>query len=62
MLNATDIRRGYFKFTPYLEGTVLSLAYGSRIFGTNLLRENIDCQRHIDGLKHKHFPSISDRI
>ena len=28
------------------------LAYGTSIFGTNLLRDNIKYQSHIDGLKH----------
>jgi hypothetical protein len=40
----------------------LTLGYGTRIFGINLLRQNIKYQLHIDGLKHKYFTSISDRI
>ena len=62
MLNATDRRRGTFKCNPYLEDSGLTLAYGTRILVTNLLRENIKYQRHTDGLKHKYFTSISDRI
>jgi hypothetical protein len=64
--NATDRRRGTFQFNPFLEDTGLTLAYGTRIFGTNLLLENIDYQRHIDGLKqifYVHFRSnLSDVI
>jgi len=62
MLNATDRRRGTFKFNPHLEDSGLTLAYGTRIFGPNLLRDNIKYQTHTDGLKHKYFTSISDRI
>jgi len=62
VVNATDRRTGTFKFNPYLEDSGLTLAYGSHIFGSNLLRENIKYQRHTDGLKHKYFTPISDRI
>ena len=62
MLNATDRRRGTFNLAHILEDSGSTLVYGTRIFGTNLLRENIKYQRHTDGLKHKYFTSISDRI